>query len=212
MCHIFHYPNNSMQYLKILFEPQVIISALGVIGVIAIIFAETGLFFGFFLPGDSLLFTAGFLASQGYISMAWLLFGAFVAAVLGDSVGYAFGKKIGPAIFTKDDSVFFNKKHIARAQYFYEEHGKKTIILARFIPIIRTFAPIVAGIGNMGYRTFILFNVIGGFVWTWGLLWAGYIFGSILPNPDRYILPVIIVIIIISAAPALREIFKHALK
>ncbi len=138
----------------------------------------------------------------------WLLIGAFIAAVLGDSVGYAFGKKIGPALFTKEDSVLFNKKHITRAQQFYEKYGKKTIILARFIPIIRTFAPIVAGIGNMKYKTFITFNVIGGFAWTWFMLWLGFGFGSIIPNPDRYIVPAVLIIIIISATPALREIFR----
>ncbi len=189
-------------------NPHTIIAVLGLAGVIAVIFAETGLFIGFFLPGDTLLFTAGFLASEHQISLAWLLVGAFVAAVIGDSVGYAFGKKVGPAIFTRENSLFFDKKHIARAQHFYEKHGKKTIILARFIPIIRTFAPIVAGIGNMSYKVFISFNVIGAFAWTWAMLWIGYGFGSIIPNPDKYVLPAIILIIVISSAPALREIFR----
>jgi membrane-associated protein len=189
-------------------NPHTIIAVLGLAGVIAIVFAETGLFFGFFLPGDSLLFTAGFLASQHQVSFAWLLVGTFVAATLGDSVGYAFGKKVGPSIFTREDSVLFDKKHIARAQHFYEKHGKKTIILARFIPIIRTFAPIVAGIGNMSYKVFISFNIIGAFAWTWIMLWIGYGFGSIIPNPDRYVVPAVLIIIIVSAAPALREIFR----
>ncbi len=195
-------------FLSIL-DPHAIIAALGVIGVIAIVFAETGLFFGFFFPGDSLLFTAGFLASQHHISFAALLVGAFVAAVLGDSVGYAFGKKVGPAIFTRDDSFFFDRKHIARAQHFYEKYGAKTIILARFIPVIRTFAPIAAGVGNMSYRVFISFNLIGGFVWTWAMLWLGYGFGSIIPDPDRYVIPAVAIIIVISALPAIREILKN---
>jgi membrane-associated protein len=198
-----------MSTLLSILNPHVIIAAVGLFGVIAIIFAETGLFFGFFFPGDSLLFTAGFLASQHQISFAWLLVGAFIAAVIGDSVGYAFGKKVGPTIFTKEDSIFFDKKHIARAQHFYERYGKKTIILARFIPVIRTFAPIVAGVGNMTYRTFISFNVIGAFLWTWAMLWLGYGFGSIIPDPDRYVIPAVIVIIVISALPALREIVKN---
>jgi len=189
-------------------NPHAIIATVGIVGVIVIIFAETGLFFGFFFPGDSLLFTAGFLASQHQISFAWLLVGAFVAAAIGDSVGYAFGKKVGPALFVKEDSIFFDKKHITRAQHFYEKYGKKTIILARFIPVVRTFAPIVAGIGNMTYRAFISFNIIGGFLWTWAMLWLGYGFGSIIPDPDRYVIPAVILIIIISALPALREIFK----
>ncbi len=185
---------------------------LGTIGVIAIIFVETGLFFGFFLPGDSLLFTAGFLASQGYVSFAGLLVGTFIAAVIGDSVGYAFGKKVGPALFAREDSVIFNKKHIARAQHFYEEHGRKTIILARFMPIIRTFAPIVAGIGGMPYRTFITFNILGAFLWTWGMLWLGYGLGELIPNPDKYLLPVVIIIVLLSAGPTLFHLLKKQIK
>lgn len=191
-----------------LLNPENLIMTLGTLGVIVIIFVETGLFFGFFFPGDSLLFTAGFLASQGYVSFAWLLVGTFLAAIIGDSIGYAFGKKIGPALFVREDSVIFNKKHIARAQHFYEKHGKKTIILARFMPIIRTFAPIVAGIGNMQYKTFLVFNIIGGFLWTWLMLWLGYGLGSLIPDPDRFVIPIVIIIIATSAAPALREIFK----
>jgi membrane-associated protein len=196
-----------MSFLSAL-DPHAIIATLGLIGVIAVVFAETGLLIGFFLPGDSLLFTAGLLASQGHIPFAGLLIGAFVAAVVGDSVGYAIGKKVGPAIFTKDNSVFFDKKHITRAQHFYEKYGKKTIILARFLPIIRTFAPVVAGVGSMPYKIFLTFNVIGGLVWTWGMSWFGFIFGKVIPNPDRYIVPMIVLIIVVSATPTLRQIFK----
>lgn len=198
-----------MEFIHALLEPKTLIMTLGTLGVIAIIFIETGLFFGFFFPGDSLLFTAGFLASQGYISFAWLLIGAFLAAVIGDSVGYAFGKRIGPALFAREDSVIFNKKHIARAQHFYEKHGRKTIILARFMPIIRTFAPIVAGIGGMKYKTFITFNIVGGFIWTWGMLWLGYGLGALIPNPDKYVIPVVIVIVALSAAPTLFQILRR---
>jgi membrane-associated protein len=189
-------------------DPHTIIAAVGFTGVLVVVFAETGLFFGFFFPGDSLLFTAGFLASEHQLSLAWLLIGAFLAAVIGDSVGYAFGQKVGPVIFTRDDSFLFDKKNIIRAQHFYERYGKKTIILARFIPVVRTFAPIVAGVGNMAYKTFISFNMIGGFLWTWLMLWLGYGFGSIIPDADRYIIPVVIGIIIISAMPALWEVLK----
>lgn len=194
--------------IHFLLDPRALIMAVGTIGVIAIIFLETGLFFGFFFPGDSLLFLSGFFASLGYLPIGWLLFGCFLAAVVGDSIGYAFGHHVGPALFTKDDSVFFSRKHVARAEHFYERHGKKTIILARFIPIVRTFAPIVAGIGNMRYRTFLAYNVMGAFLWTWALLLFGYGFGSVIPNPDRYILPVILAIIVVSAIPALRELYK----
>lgn len=197
-----------IDFIRTLLDPSSIIPAVGTLGVIGIIFAETGLFFGFFLPGDSLLFTAGFFASQGYVSMMWLLIGTFIAAIVGDSVGYAFGRKVGPALFTRDDSFFFNKQHIARAQAFYEKHGKKTIILARFLPVIRTFAPIVAGIGNMNYRTFLLFNIVGGFIWTWGMLWLGYGLGALIPDSDKYILPIVIIIILFTSAPALREIWR----
>jgi len=156
-----------MSTLLLIINPHTIIAAVGIVGVIAIVFAETGLFFGFFFPGDSLLFTAGFLASQHQLSFAWLLIGAFIAAVIGDSVGYAFGKKVGPALFVKENSIFFDKKHITRAQHFYEKYGRKTIILARFHSGRPHFRAIVAGIGNMTYRTFISFNIIGGFLWTW---------------------------------------------
>ena len=198
-----------MEFIHALLEPKTLIMTLGTLGVIAIIFIETGLFFGFFFPGDSLLFTAGFLASQGYVSLTWLLIGTCIAAIIGDSLGYAFGKKVGPALFSREDSIIFNKQHIARAQHFYERHGKKTIILARFMPIIRTFAPIVAGIGGMTYRTFITFNIIGAFVWTWLMLWLGYGLGSLIPNPDKFVLPVIVVIVAVSVVPALKTMLSR---
>jgi membrane-associated protein len=197
--------------LSFITNPEAIIGTLGVLGVVVIIFLETGAFFGFFFPGDTLLFTAGFLASKGYVSLTWLLIGAFVAAVIGDNVGYYFGKKIGPALFNKEESVFFNKKHVLKAQHFYEKHGRKTIILARFLPIVRTFAPILAGVGKMEYKIFFLFNVIGGFIWTWAMLWLGFGLGSLIPDPDKYVLPIIAIIILASAIAPLREILKaHA--
>ena len=197
-----------LQTLHSLLDPIVIIKTLGLAGVLFIVFAESGLFFGFFFPGDSLLFTAGFLASQGFISPAWLFVGAFLAAVFGDSVGYAFGKKIGPKIFTKEDSFFFNKKHIDRSEDFYKKYGKKTVILARFIPIVRTFAPILAGVGNMSYRTFLSYNVIGGLVWSVGVSLLGYALGAVVPNADSYVMPLVIFIIIVSLIPPLWEYVK----
>lgn len=189
-------------------NPLTIIQTLGLLGVVLIVFAESGLFFGFFLPGDSLLFTAGFLASQGYISIVWLLILCFIAAVVGDTVGYFFGKKTGPMIFNKEDSFFFKKKHVEKAQAFYAKYGKKTIVFARFIPIVRTFAPILAGVASMDYRTFISYNLIGGFVWTWGMLGAGYILGHLIPEAEKYLTPIILGIIFISLLPGVIEWMK----
>lgn len=198
-----------LSFIDLITDPKIIISTLGMLGIVAIVFLETGAFFGFFLPGDSLLFTAGFIASQGHLSFVALLIFTFIAAVVGDSVGYAFGKKVGPNLFSKEDSAIFNKKHILKAEEFYKKHGKKTIILARFMPVVRTFAPIVAGIGTMEYKTFFAYNVVGGFLWTWVMLWLGYGLGSLIPNPDRYVIPVIVLIIIISASPGIREVWKE---
>lgn len=188
-----------------MFDLVPIIQSLGLFGIVAIIFAESGLFFGFFLPGDSLLFTAGLLASQGYLPLFTLIGLSFVAAVLGDNVGYWSGKKIGPRIFTREDSFFFNKKHIERSQLFFERHGKKSIILARFIPVIRTFTPILAGVGTMNYKDFITYNIIGGALWTAGMILLGVFFGNTIPNPDRYIWPVVIFIILTSFIPNIKD-------
>ena len=192
-----------------LLDPKFIIETLGIIGIVSIIFAESGLFFGFFLPGDSLLFTAGLLASQHILSLSPILIFCSIAAIIGDSIGYAFGKKIGPKIFKKEDSFFFNKKHVEKSHAFFEKYGKKSIILARFMPIVRTFTPILAGVGSMEYKTFIRYNVVGGILWVFGMTMLGYFFGRIIPNPDTYLLPVIIAIVIISILPALKEIINN---
>ena len=193
-------------------DPMIIIKTLGLIGVLIIIFAESGLFFGFFFPGDSLLFTAGFLASQNYLDISILVFGAFICAVLGDSVGYWFGRKVGPKIFNKEDSIFFHKKHVEKAQNFYNKYGNKTIFLARFVPIVRTFAPIVAGVGQMKYKNFLTYNIFGGFVWTFGMVFGGYFLGQIIPGIDKYILLIILVIIFISFLPIIFETYKAKFK
>lgn len=190
-------------------DPAFLISTLGLVGVFAIVFAESGLFFGFFLPGDSLLFTAGLLASQGHFNVILLWVGTMLCAIAGDSVGYAFGKRIGPKLFTKEDSLFFHKNHIHRTEAFYERHGKKTIILARFVPIVRTFAPILAGIGQMKYRTFLLFNVVGGVLWSTVMIFLGFGLGSVVPNLDRYLLPIVLGIIVLSFVPIVIEWIKH---
>lgn len=186
-----------------------LIQAIGYLGVFGFVFAESGLFIGFFLPGDSLLFTAGFLASQGYLNIWVLAIGAFIFAVLGDNIGYSFGKKVGVKLFTKEDSWLFNKAHLIKAQKFYEAHGRKTIILARFMPIVRTFAPIVAGMGNMNYKVFFAYNVIGGFLWAVGLSLIGYILGNAIPDIDRYLLPIIAGIILISIMPPVVHYLRH---
>jgi membrane-associated protein len=189
-------------------DPMTIIKTLGLIGVFCIIFAESGLFFGFFLPGESLLFTAGFLASQNFLNINILVWGCFLCAILGDNVGYWFGKKVGPKIFNKEDSIFFHKKHIQSAQSFYNKYGNKTIFLARFVPIIRTFAPIVTGVGQMKYKNFVTYNIVGGFIWSFGMVYSGYFLGQIIPGVDKYILPIILLIIVISFLPLISEIIK----
>jgi membrane-associated protein len=173
----------------------------GYVALVAIVFTETGLLVGFFLPGDSLLITAGLVAAAGGLDI-WLLNGLLiVAAIVGDSVGYAIGYRAGPRIFTREDSRWFNRRHLVRTREFYERHGGKTIVLARFIPIIRTFAPVVAGVGRMEYRRFLAYNVLGGIGWVSGLTWAGYVLGRTIPDIGRYIHIVIGIVVIVSAIP-----------
>lgn len=186
-----------------------LIVTFGYFGIALIIFAESGLFFGFFLPGDSLLFTAGFLASQGYINL-WLLIPLTVtAAILGDSVGYWFGKKVGPMIFKKSDSFWFSGERAKDAERFFEKHGAKSLILARFIPAVRTFTPIVAGVGNMKYKTFLAYNIIGGILWGGLVPVIGYFLGSAIPGIDRYLLPIIGLILVVSTIPVALEWLKY---
>lgn len=187
---------------------QEFIVAAGYIGLFAIIFSESGLLFGVFFPGDSLLFTAGFLASQGIFHIIPLIFTCFVAAVLGDSVGYTFGRRVGKRFFTRDSSMFFNRDNVARARAFYEKHGGKTIVLARFIPGIRTLAPIVAGIGDMRYREFLAYNLVGGLAWAVGITLVGYFLGSSIPGVDKYLVPIIGVIIVSSLLPAFFQVVR----
>jgi membrane-associated protein len=196
-------------YIVNLIQPLTLIGTAGLIGLFSIIFAESGLFFGFFFPGDSLLFTAGILAAGGHLNLYVLLIGSFLCAILGDTVGYVFGKHIGPKIFTREDSFFFHKKHIARAQHFYEQYGNKTIFLARFVPIVRTFAPIIAGVGQMKYRDFLAYNIVGGFVWAFSMILSGYFLGSVIPHIDDYILPIILIIIVLSFLPVLFEYYRQ---
>jgi membrane-associated protein len=199
------------------FDLTEIIKAGGLLLVWGIVFTESGLFIGFFLPGDSLLFTAGFLASQNWpgtnqpILNIWLLsIGSGIAAIVGDSVGYSFGRRVGPRIFSREDSIWFHRKHLERAHAFYEKHGGKTIILARFMPVVRTFAPIVAGAAQMHYRHFLAYNVIGGILWGVGVTWAGYFLGTLIPDVDRYLLPIIALIIVVSVAPSVWHVWRES--
>lgn len=185
-----------------------IVRTLGYAGLALVIFAESGLFFGFFLPGDSLLFSAGLLASTGVFGFWQLALLISASAILGDSVGFWFGKKVGPKIFSREDSIFFHKHHIERAKRFYERYGSRTIILARFVPVVRTFAPIVAGVGEMRYGKFILYNVIGGILWSFVLISCGYILGAVLPHAQNYVSLIALVIILISFLPILSEMRK----
>lgn len=185
------------------------VKTVGYVGVFGVVFAETGLFLGFFFPGDSLLFVTGVLAAQGFFSLPLLVFLLFIAAVTGNMVGYSFGRYVGPKIFTREDSFLFRKSHVVKAQMFYDKYGAKMIVLARFVPIVRTFAPIVAGVGKMRYVTFMIYNVVGAFLWTVCLTTASYYLGSKIENIDRYLLPIVLGIIVVSVLPGVYEYWKE---
>ena len=186
----------------------------GYFGLTMIIFVETGLLVGFFLPGDSLLVTAGLLSSQPDFGLNVYLLGVIlsVAAILGDSLGYLIGKMTGPRIFNRPDSLFFNRRHLERAHAFYEKHGGKTIVLARFMPIVRTFAPVVAGVAEMRYPAFVAYNVFGGLLWVWSMLFTGYFLGRYVPGIDQHIEKVIIVVIFLSILPGIIGWWKERRK
>jgi membrane-associated protein len=195
-------------------DPEKLIDTVGLIGIFCVIFAESGLLIGFFLPGDSLLFTAGFLASAPssvdeslHLPLGFLLVGCFVAAVAGDQVGYLFGRRVGPALFRRPDSRFFKQENVEKAHGFFEKYGAKTIVLARFVPIVRTFAPIVAGVSNMKYRTFVTFNIIGGLLWAVGVTMLGYFLGQVDVIEENIELAAIVVVGI-SVIPIALELWK----
>jgi membrane-associated protein len=177
----------------------------GSVGLAAIIFTETGLFFGFFLPGDSLLVTAGLLISQGTVQLDVVTLGFLLsaAAILGDNTNYWVGRLSGPRVFTRDESLFFRRRHVERAHEFYERHGPKAVVLARFMPIIRTFAPLVAGVGRMDYRKFLTFSVLGGSAWIWSMLLLGFFLGRKVPGVAQHIDLVILAVIFVSILPGL---------
>lgn len=190
---------------------KALITLISVPGIAAIIFAESGLLIGFFLPGDSLLFTAGFLVQQSVINfdIHGLVAILFLAAVLGDNVGYAFGRRIGRRLFQRKESFLFRAENLAQAEAFYEKHGPKTIVIARFVPVVRTFAPIIAGISKMNYRTFLAYNMVGGFLWAVGLTYLGYFAGGVIEKYGINIEYVILGIIFISIAPPALHILRE---
>jgi membrane-associated protein len=182
-----------------------LVQAGGYVGLTAIIFAETGLLVGFFLPGDSLIVTAGLLAAQPQFGLRIWMLGLLltVAAILGNSLGYAIGRYSGPRLFTRDDSLLFKKKHLIRAHEFYQRHGGKTLILARFMPIVRTFVPVVAGMAEMEYKSYTAYNVLGAILWIWTMLFVGFVLGRYIPGVEHHIEQVIIAVIIVSLLPGL---------
>jgi membrane-associated protein len=180
----------------------------GFLVLVAVVFTETGLLIGFFLPGDSLLITAGLVAGAGGLNIWWLNVLLMAAAIAGDSVGYAIGFRTGPRIFTREDSLLFNRRHLIRTREFYERYGGKTIVLARFIPIIRTFAPVVAGVGQMAYRRFLFYNIFGGIGWVASMTWAGYLLGRTIPNIHQHVHVVVAVVVVLSVIPIVSEAIK----
>ncbi len=189
-------------------DPTVIVETLGLGGLCLAVFAESGLFFGFFLPGDSLLFSAGLLSATGVFGLWQLVVFVSICAILGDSVGFWFGKKVGPKIFSREDSKFFRKSHVEKTKKFYERYGSRTIILARFVPVVRTFAPILAGVGNMEYKKFLSYNIVGGIAWSFVLICGGFVLGNVLPSAGNYITLIAFAIVIISFLPITPEFFR----
>lgn len=193
-------------------DPVTLIQAFGYLGLFIIIFAESGILLGFFLPGDSLLFTAGFLASQNLLRIEVLIPLLFLAAFAGDSVGYFFGRKVGPKIFSRPKSFWFSPANVEKTRKFFGRYGAKTIVLARFIPIVRTFAPIMAGVGEMEYKVFVAYNLMGAVLWAMGVTFLGYIFGNTIPNADKYMLYIVLLIVNISFIPPFWHFYKERKK
>jgi len=195
-----------MDWLRELFhrltDVETLVRVGGLTAMTAIVFAETGLMIGFFLPGDSLLVTAGVFAAAGHLDIVLLNVVLVIAAIVGDTVGYWIGRRAGPALFRRPKSLLFNPDHLRRAHDFYEKHGGKTIILARFMPIVRTFAPVVAGMGGMDYRRFVSFNVFGGLLWVVSMTLIGYFLGQI-PGVREHIEIVILVVVFLSILPGI---------
>lgn len=200
------------QFFETVYNVPELIRIGGLLGMFIVVFAETGLLIGFFLPGDSLLVTAGLFAAAGHFDILWLNLALMVAAVAGDATGYWIGHRAGMAIYDRPDSFFFRRKHLIAAQDFYERHGGKTIVIARFMPIIRTFAPVVAGAATMTYRRFAIYNVVGGIGWVASMTLTGYFLGRIVPDIDRHLHIVVAVVIFLSLLPAIIAYLRNRLR
>lgn len=196
------------ELLSRLYDVEAIIRWGGLAMICAVVFAEIGLMVGFFLPGDSLLVTAGVFAAAGHLDVYSMLILVSLCAVVGDQLGYFIGQKTGPALFTREDSLLFKRSHILRAQAFYEKYGAKTIVIARFVPVVRTFAPVVAGVGQMQYRRFVRYNVFGGILWVASMVLTGYLIGTAVPDINEHIHVVIAVVIFLSILPAIIEVMR----
>jgi membrane-associated protein len=194
---------------RVLSDVQGLIQWGGTLLICVIVFVETGLFVGFFLPGDSLLVTAGIVAVTGVLDLASLLVAASLCAFAGDQVGYWIGRRAGAALYKREDSLIFKKRHLEKARLFYEKYGGKTVVLARFVPIVRTFAPPVAGAAHMSYRRYVLYSILGVFLWVWGMILVGYFLGSAIPNVDKHIHIVIAAVVFLSFLPAVFEAIRH---
>jgi membrane-associated protein len=195
-----------------IYDVELLVRVGGLAGLTAIVFVETGLLVGFFLPGDSLLVTAGLFAARGDLEVVPMIVVLSIAAIIGDTVGYNIGARAGPKLFTRPDSLLFNRKHLITTKEFYERHGPFTIVIARFIPILRTFAPVVAGIGAMEYKRFIVYNIAGGIGWVVTTVLGGYFLGQMVPNIHDHIHKVIAVVIVLSLLPAIIKVAKEKLK
>jgi len=195
-------------YACINLDPIAIIKTGSYLGIAILVFAESGLLIGIFFPGDSLLFAAGLLSAGGFLSFGPLVFVVVVSAIVGDSVGYWFGANVGTPLFKRKDSFFFKQEYLKRTERFYQTYGGRAVVLARFVPIVRTLAPVLAGIGSMTYKKFLTYNILGGLLWGAGMLSLGYFLGSVIPNSERYILPLSFVIIVLSFLPILLNLLS----
>jgi len=195
-----------------LFDITYLVHAVGLFGIFAIVFAESGLFFAFFLPGDSLLFTAGFVASQGLLPILPLIIGCMTASISAGFIGYWFGITVGYKLFEKADSIFFRKKHLQDTKIFFEKYGNKTVVLAHFVPVIRTFAPIFAGVGEMNFRHFFYWNIFGGILWPGIMITAGFYLGRLIPGVEKYFIPIVLFVVILSILPGVFEWYRNKKK